>query len=55
VGSLHVRLTPGSADRQSPAAKVRWPTEQPPVARDPADFAATLRELARLDPVELGQ
>jgi hypothetical protein len=25
------------------------------VARDPAEIAATLRQLARLDPVELGQ
>jgi hypothetical protein len=25
------------------------------VARDPAEFAAPLRQLARLDPVELGQ
>jgi GAF domain-containing protein len=39
---LHVRLTPGSA-------------EEPPVARDPAEIAATLRQLARLDLVELGQ
>jgi hypothetical protein len=42
VGSLQVRLTPGSA-------------EEPPVARDPAEIAATLRALAGLDPVELGQ
>jgi hypothetical protein len=55
MGSLHVRLTPGSADRQHPAAKVRWQTEEPPVASDPEEIAATLRELARLDPVELGQ
>jgi GAF domain-containing protein len=55
VDSLHVRLTPGSADRQHPAAKVRWPTEDPPVARDPAELAATLGQLGRLDPVELGQ
>jgi GAF domain-containing protein len=55
VGSLHVRLTPGSVDRQHPAAKVRWRTEEPPVARDPAEIAATLRQLGRLDPVELGE
>jgi GAF domain-containing protein len=55
VDSLHVRLTPGSADRQHPAAKVWWRIEEPPVARDPAELAATLRQLARLDPVELGQ
>jgi GAF domain-containing protein len=42
-------------DRQHPAAKVRWRIEEPPVARDPAEIAATLRQLARLDPVELGQ
>jgi hypothetical protein len=41
VGGLHVRLTPASA-------------EEPPVARDPAEIAAMLRQLARLDPVELG-
>jgi hypothetical protein len=42
-------------DRQEPAAKVLWRIEEPPVARDPAQLAATLRQLARLDPVELGQ
>jgi GAF domain-containing protein len=42
-------------DRQHPAAKLRWPTEEPPAARDSGEIAATLRELARLDPVELGQ
>jgi hypothetical protein len=52
---VHVRLTPGSADRQNPAAKVLSPTEEPPVARDSEEIAATLRQLARLDPVELGQ
>jgi GAF domain-containing protein len=55
VDNLHVRLTPGSADRQHPAAKVRWPTGEPPAASEPADIAATLRQLARLDPVGLGQ
>jgi hypothetical protein len=55
VDALHVRLTPGSPVRRRPAAKVRWPTEDPPVARDPAEITATLRQLARLDPVELGQ
>jgi GAF domain-containing protein len=42
-------------DRQEPAAKVLWRIEEPPVARDPAQLAATLRQLARLNPVELGQ
>jgi GAF domain-containing protein len=42
-------------DRQQPAAKVLWPAEEPPVASDPEQIAATLRELARLDPVEFGQ
>jgi hypothetical protein len=55
VDNLHVRLTPGSADRQHPAAKVRWPTGEPPAASEPAELAATLRDLGRLDPVELGQ
>jgi anti-sigma regulatory factor (Ser/Thr protein kinase) len=45
----------GSADRQHPAAKVRWPTEEPPLARDPEEIAAPLRQLGRLEPVELGQ
>jgi GAF domain-containing protein len=55
LDNLHVRLTPDSADRQYPAAKVRWPTGEPPVASEPAEIAGMLRELARLDPVELGQ
>ena len=42
-------------DQQHPAAKAQWPTEEPPVARDPEQIAATLRQLAHLDPVELGQ
>jgi GAF domain-containing protein len=42
-------------DRQQPAAKVLWRIEEPPVARDPEQIAATLGELARLDLVELGQ
>jgi GAF domain-containing protein len=42
-------------DRQQPAAKVLWRIEESPVARDPEQLAATLRQLARLDPVELGQ
>jgi GAF domain-containing protein len=42
-------------DRQQPAAKVLWRIEEPPVASDPEQLAATLRQLARLDPVELGQ
>jgi GAF domain-containing protein len=42
-------------DRQQPAAKRLWPSEEPPVARDPEQLVATLGELARLDPVELGQ
>jgi GAF domain-containing protein len=42
-------------DRQKPAARVLWRLEEPPVARDPEEIAATLRQLARLDPVELGQ
>jgi GAF domain-containing protein len=42
-------------DRQQPAAKLLWPIEEPPVASDPEQLAGTLRELARLDPVELGQ
>jgi GAF domain-containing protein len=42
-------------DQQHPAAKLRWPTEEPPVTRDSGGITATLRELARLDPVELGQ
>jgi hypothetical protein len=42
-------------DRQEPAAKVLWRIEEPPVARDPAEIAATLGELGCLDLVELGQ
>jgi GAF domain-containing protein len=42
-------------DRQKPAARVLWRTEEPPVARDPEEIDETLRQLARLDPVELGQ
>jgi GAF domain-containing protein len=42
-------------DRQQPAAKLLWPTEEPPVASDPEQIAQTLRDLARLDPVALGQ
>jgi GAF domain-containing protein len=42
-------------DRQQPAAKVLWPSEEPPVASDPEQVVETLRELGRLDPVELGQ
>ena len=42
-------------DRQEPAAEVLWRIEEPPVTRDPEQIAATLRQLARLDPVELGQ
>ena len=42
-------------DRQNPAARVLWRIEEPPVASDPAEIAATLRQLARLDPVEFGQ
>jgi GAF domain-containing protein len=42
-------------DRQQPAAKLLWPIEEPPVASDPEQIAETLRDLARLDPVELGQ
>jgi GAF domain-containing protein len=42
-------------DRPNPAAKALWPTEEPPVVSDPEEIAATLRELARLDLVELGQ
>jgi GAF domain-containing protein len=42
-------------DRQQPAAKLLWPIEEPPVASDPEQIAQTLRDLARLDPVELGQ
>ncbi|MDF2742167.1 MAG: putative sensor protein [Actinomycetia bacterium] len=45
----------GPADRQQPAAKVPWRIEEPPVASDPEKIAETLRQLARLDPVELGQ
>ena len=55
LDNLYVRLTPGSADRQHSAAKVRWPTGEPPVASEPVEIDETLRELARLDPVELGQ
>ena len=42
-------------DRQEPAAEVQWRIEEPPVTRDPEQIAAMLRQLARLDPVELGQ
>ena len=42
-------------DRQEPAAEVLWRIEEPPVARDPEQIAAMLRQLGRLDPVELGQ
>ena len=42
-------------DRQEPAAEVLWRIEEPPVTRDPEQIAAMLRQLARLDPVELGQ
>jgi hypothetical protein len=42
-------------DRQQPAAKVLWRIEEPPVASDPEQVVGTLRELGRLDPVELGQ
>ena len=42
-------------DRQKPTAKVLWPTEEPPVAPDPEQIAATLRQLGRMDLVELGQ
>ena len=42
-------------DRQEPAAEVLWRIEEPPVTRDPEQIAATLRQLGRLDPVELGQ
>ena len=42
-------------DRQQPAAKVLWRIEEPPVASDPEQVVETLRELGRLDPVELGQ
>ena len=41
-------------DRRNSAAKVLWPTKESPVARDPEQIAATLRQLARLDLVELG-
>ena len=42
-------------DWQKPAARVLWRTEEPPVARDPEEIDETLRQLARLDPVEFGQ
>jgi GAF domain-containing protein len=42
-------------DRQEPAAEILWRIEEPPVTRDPEQVAATLRQLGRLDPVELGQ
>jgi GAF domain-containing protein len=42
-------------DRQQPAAKVLWRIEEPPVASDHEQVVETLRELGRLDPVELGQ
>jgi hypothetical protein len=42
-------------DQQEPTAEVLWRIEEPPVARDPEQIAATLRQLARLDLVELGQ
>ena len=41
-------------DRQNPAARVLWRIEEP-VARDPEKIDETLRQLARLDPVEFGQ
>jgi hypothetical protein len=41
-------------DRRNSAAKVLWRIEESPVARDPEQIAATLRQLARLDLVELG-
>jgi hypothetical protein len=42
-------------DRQQPAAKALWRIEELPVASDPEQIAQTVRELGRLDPVELGQ
>jgi GAF domain-containing protein len=42
-------------DRQQPAAKLLWPTEEPPEASGPEQITTTLRQLARLDLVEFGQ